>query len=139
MTLHGRLGTHAVKQHELLAVLFDHGTFTFIMSSQHATEHDKVSTATKGLSNVTRDGTTAIAHDLPAKTMRGIRTFNDSRKLRVTHAGFDARSTYGPRPDTDFHDISPGENQLLHHLTGDNVASTDDFIRTGFSYALKEG
>lgn len=47
------------------------------MSRQHASQHHKVGTATKGFGYIAGAGTTAITNDLSTQSMSGIGTFND--------------------------------------------------------------
>ncbi len=70
--------------------------------------------------------------------MRRIGTFNDSGKLRITHAGFHPGCTDRTRTNADFDDIRARENQLFHHFARYHVTGTDGFSREGFTGALQK-
>lgn len=60
MFLHGCGWAHPVEQLELLAVLLDHLSPWFCVSSKHATQHHKVGSSPKSLGYITWAGTASI-------------------------------------------------------------------------------
>lgn len=70
MFLHGCGWAHPVEQLELLAVLLDHLSPWFCVSSKHATQHHKVGSSPKSLGYITRAGTASILHRYISYTFR---------------------------------------------------------------------
>src|SRR5688572_32751884 len=108
------------------------------MRSQHPAKHNEISTAAERFCHVTRNSTAAVADNLSAQTVSSISTFDNSRKLRISHAGFYASRTYRSRADADFYNIRARKNKFFHHFTGHHVACTNDFIGASFAYTLQE-
>ena len=73
-----------------------------------------------------------------AETVSGIGAFNYGRQLRVPHAGHLTGGADRPRTDADLDDVGAGENQLLGHVTGDDVACHDHDIGEVVAHLLDE-
>ena len=58
--LHGSSGRHPVERLHLLAVFLDQITAWLVMSSEHPTDHDKVSSSTESFRNISRACATTI-------------------------------------------------------------------------------
>ena len=103
------------------------------MACQHTAQHHEIRAAAERFCDIARHGATAIADNHTAQTMRGIGAFNHRRKLRIAHAGFHTRGTYGARTNPDFYNIRAGENQLFTHFTGHHVTGTNGFSQPCFT------
>src|SRR5690606_27231828 len=114
---------------------------TLFVTCQHTAEHHEVCAATEGFRDIAWGRATAITDNLTAQAVRSIRTFDDRRKLRITHTGFHASGAHGTRANAHLHDIGARENQFFTHFAGDHVARDNGFCRPGLTrlaYELDE-
>src|SRR5262249_21210700 len=109
---------HAVEYHrDPLTALLDPLPLTFVVTSQHAAEHDAVVPAGKGLGHISRRPAPAIRTDVTPQAVGGIGALDDRRQLGVAHTGHHASRAYAAGTDPDLDDVGGTRNQeLLDHL-----------------------
>ena len=134
MFFHGSIRTHSV---ECDLSVFD-VTATFIVSSQHATQHDKVSTSTKGLGHISWTGTSTIGDDMTTHAVCRISTLDDGRQLRVANTGLYASGAHTAGTYAYFDYVCPTQYQLLCHVGSDHVAGDDHMLGKGLSHQFNK-
>eukprot|EP00968_Pinguiococcus_pyrenoidosus_P010584 scaffold842_cov227-Pinguiococcus_pyrenoidosus.AAC.11 len=95
------------------------------MAGEHPSGHDEVRTAAKRLGEVAGASAAAVADDVAVEPVSGVGALDDGAQLWVPHAGLEAGGADGARADAHLDDVGAGEEQLFHHLAGDDVASDD--------------
>mmetsp|Transcript_14078 Transcript_14078/g.35891 ORF Transcript_14078/g.35891 Transcript_14078/m.35891 type:complete len:236 (-) Transcript_14078:112-819(-) len=65
---------------------------------------------------------------MPAEPVRGVGALDDGGELRVAHTGLFAGGADGAGSDADLDDVGAGEEELLDHFAGDDVAGDDGYF-----------
>lgn len=106
---------------------------TLIVSSEESSNHDEICSSSKSLGNISRIAASTITHHMSIETMSGISALQDGTKLWVSNSGLLASGANRSRSDSDLDNVGARQNQLLNHLSGDNVSGHDGVLRVGFS------
>ncbi|MPM45112.1 hypothetical protein SDC9_91797 [bioreactor metagenome] len=71
--------------------------------------------------------------------MSSIGALNNGRELGITHSCLYSGCTNRPRANAHFYNIGTGKEQLLNHLTGNNVSGNNNLINKLLSHLLQKG
>merc|ERR1719318_2200866 len=123
---------HAIEQLDLNTIVLNLDLPPgLVVPSQHAPHHDKVSPSSKSLGHIPRTCAATITDDMTTQTMGSICTLQHSRELGVANTSLLPGGAHRPWANTNLDNVSPRQQQLLHHLTGHHIARQDGVVGVG--------
>src|SRR5271169_4193511 len=141
MFLHRGFRRHAVERHAdgrsiSIALFVADFPLAFVVTGEHAAEHDEIGAGAVSLGAVAGNGATAVRADLSPEAMRGIGAFDDRRKLWIADARHPPGRADRAGPDADLDDVRARQDQRFGHIAGHDVASHHDRLRIFVAHAL---
>ena len=135
---HRQIAAHAVKLAVGFAVFMHDLAARFIVSGEHATEHDEVRSATERFGYVAGYSAAAVAADEAAEAVCGVGAFDDGGELRIADASHLARGADAAGTDAYFDDVGAGEDQRFGDVSGDDVSGHDRGLGISLAKAFDE-
>ncbi|PJE77868.1 hypothetical protein CI610_03206 [invertebrate metagenome] len=75
------------------------------MAGEESSKHNKICSATESFGNITCTGAASVSNDMSSYAVGGISTFDNSRQLRISYAGFNPCRTNRSGANTYFYNI----------------------------------
>lgn len=121
-----------------LSVALNEISSTLIVSGEESSDHDEVRSGSERLGDVSRVGTSSVAHHVSVESVSSVGALQNRTELRVADSSLLAGGAHGSWSDSNLDDVGARNDELLDHLSGNDVSGHDCVLRVSFTDAANE-